>query len=134
MGSSTWFSTLDLKGGLHQVSIVEEDRPKTAFSIPGSGLWQWRVLPFSLINSPSVFERLMKQEFASFTFLILIIYLDDIIVFSKTFEKHLINLRKVFERLNEAILKLNSKKCKLLCRKVSFLGHKVSDIGIGTDP
>ena len=54
-------------------------------------------------------------------------------MFSKTFEEHLINLRKVFERLNEANLKLNSKKCKLLCRKVSFLGHEVSDLGIGTD-
>ena len=134
LGGSTWFSTLDLKSGFHKVSIAEEDRPKTAFSIPGCGLWQWRVLPFGLINSPSVFERLMERVFAGLTFLILLIYLDDIIVFSKTFEEHLINLRKVFERLNEANLKLNSKKCKLLCRKVSFLGHEVSDLGIGTDP
>ena len=134
LGGSTWFSTLDLKSGFHQVSIAEEDRPKTAFSIPGSGLWQWRVLPFGLINSPSVFERLMERVFAGLTFLILLIYLDDIIVFSKTFEEHLINLRKVFERLKEANLKLNSKKCKLLCRKVSFLGHEVSNLGIGTDP
>ena len=76
----------------------------------------------------------MKQEFTGLTFVILIIYLDDIIVFSKTFEEHLINSRKVFERLKEANLKLNSKKCKLLCRKVSFLGHEVSDLGIDTDP
>ena len=133
LGGSSWFSTLDLKCGFHQVSIAEEDRPKTTFSIPGSGLWQWRVLPFGLINSPSVFERLMERVFAGLTFLILLIYLDDIIVYSKTFEEHLENLRVVFERLKEANLKLNSKKCNLLCRKVAFFGHEVSEVGIATD-
>ena len=67
LGGSCWFSTLDLKSGFHQVSIAEEDRPKTAFSIPRSGLWRWRVLPFGLINSPSVFERLMERGFADLT-------------------------------------------------------------------
>ncbi|MEW8546534.1 MAG: reverse transcriptase domain-containing protein [Candidatus Thiodiazotropha sp.] len=134
LGGSCWFSTLDLKSGFHQVSIAEEDRPKTAFSIPGSGLWQWRVLPFGLINSPSVFERLMERVFAGLTFLILLIYLDDIIVYSKTFEEHLENLKTVFERLKGANLKLNPKKCNLLCNKVAFLGHEVSEQGIATDP
>ena len=85
LGGSKWFSTLDLKSGFHQVSIAEEDRPKTAFSIPGSGLWQWRVLPFGLINSPSVFERLMERVFAGLTFLILLIYLDSLVVQSHFF-------------------------------------------------
>ena len=66
------------------------------------------VLPFGLINSPSVFEHLMERMLAHLNFLILLIYLDDIIVFSKTFEEHLIHLRKVFERLKEANLKLNA--------------------------
>ena len=134
LGGSCWFSTLDLKSGFHQVSIAEEDRPKTAFSIPGSGLWQWRVLPFGLINSPSVFERLMERVFAGLTFLILLIYLDDIIVYSKTFDEHLENLKVVFERLKNVNLKLNPKKCNLLCKKVAFLGHEVSEQGIATDP
>ena len=134
LGGSCWFSTLDLKSGFHQVSIAEEDRPKTAFSIPGSGLWQWRVLPFGLINSPSVFERLMERVFAGLTYLILLIYLDDIIVYSKTFKEHLENLQVVLERLKHANLKLNPKKCNLLCPKVAFLGHEVSEQGIATDP
>ena len=133
LGGSTWFSTLDLKNGFRQVSIAEEDRPKTAFSIPGSGLWQWRVLPFGLINSPSVFERLMERVFAGLTYLILLLYLDDIILFSKTFEEHLANLRLVLDRLKAANLKLNPKKCSLLCTKVSFLGHEVSEKGLSTD-
>ena len=116
------------------MSIAEDDRPKTAFSIPGSGLWQWRVLPFGLINSPSVFERLMERVFAGLTFLILLIYLDDIIVYSKTFDEHLENLKTVLERLKGINLKLNPKKCNLLCKKVAFLGHEVSEQGIATDP
>ena len=113
LGASTWFSTLDLKSGFHQVSIAEKDRPKTSFSIPGSGLWQWRVLPFGLINSPSVFERLMERVFAGLTFLILLIYLDGIIVYSKTFEEHLENL-KVFlkgSRMPTSNLTLKSVVC-----------------------
>ena len=104
------------------------------FSIPGSGLWQLRVLPFGLIISPSIFERLMERAFAGLTFLILLIYLDDIIVYTKTFKEHLENLKVVFERLKNANLKLNLKKCNLLCTKVAFLGHEVSEQGIATDP
>ena len=114
LGGSCWFSTLDLKSGFHQVSIAEEDRPKTAFSIPGSGLWQWRVLLFGLINSPCVFECLMERVFAGLTYLILLIYLDDIIVYSKTFKEHLENLKVVFERLKNANLKLNP-TCAICC-------------------
>ena len=133
LGGSCWFSTLDLSG-FHQVSIAEEDRPKTAFLIPASNLWQWRVFPFGLINSPSVFERLMERVFAGLAFLILLIYLDDIIVYSKTFDEHLQNLKTVLERLKNANLKLNPKKCILLRKKVAFLGHQMSEQGIAIDP
>ena len=76
----------------------------------------------------------MERVFAGLTFLILLIYLDDIIVYSKTFEEHLENLRTVLERLKKSNLKLNPKKCNLLCTKVAFLGHEVSEQGISTDP
>ena len=68
LGGSKWFSTVDLKSGFHQILIKESDMPLTAFSIPGSGLWQFRVLPFGLINSGSVFERLMERVFDRLTF------------------------------------------------------------------
>ena len=134
LGGSKWFSTVDLKSGFHQILIKESDRPLTAFSIPGSGLWQFRVLPFGLVNSGSVFERLMERIFDRLTYKFLLIYLDDIIVYSKTFDAHIENLREVFQRLKEANLKLNPKKCNLFCKKVSFLGHQVSEEGISTDP
>ena len=131
---SKWFSTVDLKSGFHQILIKESDRPLTAFSILGSGLWQFRVLPFGLINSGSVFERLMERVFVRLTFKFLLIYLDDIIIYSKTFVAHLEHLREVLQRLNMANLKLNCKKCSLFCQKVSFLGHQVSQQGIETEP
>ena len=85
LGGSTWFANLDLKSCFHQVNIAEEDRPKTSFSIPGSGLWQWRILPSGLNKFYNVFERLMERVFAGLTFLILLIYLGHIIFYSKTF-------------------------------------------------
>ena len=134
LGGSKWFSTVDLKSGFHQILIKESDRPLTAFSIPGSGLWQFRVLPFGLINSGSVFERLMERVFDRLIFKFLLIYLDDIIIYSKTFEAHLEHLREVLQRLKMANLKLNCKKCSLFCQKVSFLGHQVSQQGIEAEP
>ena len=134
LGWSKWFSTLDLKSGYHQIQIQESDRPLTAFSIPGSGLWQFRVLPFGLINAPGVFERLMEHVFAGLTYVTLLIYLDDIIVYSKTFETHLDSLREILQRLKEVNLKLNPKKCCLFCTSVSFLGHQVSEQGISMWP
>ena len=76
----------------------------------------------------------MESVFAGLTFFILLIYLDDIIVYSKTFEEHLENLSVVLERLKNANLKLNPKKCSLLCTKVAFHGHEVSEQVIATDP
>ena len=134
LGGAKWFSTLDLKMGFHQVSVAEQDRPKTAFSIPGSGLWQFKVMPFGATNSPAVFERLMERIFAGLTYVTLLIYLDDIIVFGKTFEVHLQNLEEVFLRLKEANLKINAEKCLFFQKQTIFLGHLVSDKGICSDP
>ena len=86
------------------------------------------------MNSGSIVERLKESVFDRFTFQFLLIYLDDIIMYSKTFDTHLDNLREVFQRLKEANLKLHPKKCSLFSPKVSFLGHQVSHEGISTDP
>lgn len=134
LGGAKWFSTLDLRSGYHQIEIQPSDRPLTAFAIPGSSVWQFRVLPFGLVNAPSVFERLVERLMAGLNYNCLLIYLDDIIVYSTTFEAHLDNLRDVLERLKKANLKLNPKKCNLFCKEVSFLGHRVSEEGISTDP
>ena len=109
LAGSTWFSTLDLKGGYWQAEVEEKDREKTAFSV-GNGLWQYNVMVFGLCNAPGTFERLMENLLGDLRCLI---YLDDVTVHASTFERELERLRLVFSRLRAANLKLNSKKCKL---------------------
>lgn len=130
LAGSTWFSTLDLKSGYWQVEVEEKDREKTAFSV-GNGLWQNNVMAFGLCNAPATFERLMENVLRDLRCLI---YLDDVIVHTSTFERELERLRLVSSRLRAANLKLNPKKCKLFRCKVSFLGHVVCAEGITTDP
>ena len=116
-----------------QVPLDKESRPLTAFCIPGSRLWQFKVVPFGSMTSPAVFERVMEVS-AGLTFISLLLYLDDIIVFGKTFDMHLQNLREVLQRLAEANLKLNPEKCVFFQTQVSFLGHCVSEEGVSVDP
>lgn len=129
-----WFSTLDLKSGYWQVQIAEKDRCKTAFSILGGGMWQFKVMSFGLANAPATFERMMEKILSGLSWKICMVYLDDIIVFSKSFKEQLDNLRQVFQRLRVSKLKLSPKKCVLFQKQVSFLGHIISSKGISTDP
>ena len=93
-----WFSTLDLCSGYWQVAVDPNDRQKTAFTTR-RGLFEFSVMPFGLCNSPATFERLMETVFRGLQFKTCMIYLDDIIVFGKTFEKMVDNLSKVFNHL-----------------------------------
>lgn len=128
-----WLSTCDLKSGYWQVSVAKEDKHKTAFAIEGGGFWQFKVMPFGLCNSGATFERLMEKVLAGLSWKICLLYLDDIIIFSKTFDEHMDHIDQVFNRLGEANLKLSPKKCHLLRKEVTFLGHTVSENGIATD-
>ena len=87
-----WLSTLDLRSGYWQCGLKECDREKTASCIPSSVLWQFRVLPFGLKGAPATFERLMERILPGLSWKICLVYLDDIILFSKTFDEHLENL------------------------------------------
>ncbi|KAK3108631.1 hypothetical protein FSP39_012081 [Pinctada imbricata] len=116
LSGSKYFSTLDLKSGYWQVGLKEEDKEKTAFSFPGGGLWQFTVMAFGLCNAPATFERLMERVLSGLSFDVCLVYLDDIIVKSTTFQGHLTNLQKVFDRLEVANLKLNPTKCEFVAR------------------
>lgn len=133
IGGTSWFSTLDLYSGYWQVNIAEADREKTAFTT-GTDLWQFKVLPFGLCNAPATFTRMMTQVFKTLPLDTCLVYLDDVIVPSKTFEENVIKLRRVFQCLKLANLKLKPSKCELFSRSVTFLGHVISGEGIKTDP
>jgi len=129
-----WYSTLDLISGFWQVEVAEEDRDKTAFTIPGTGLFRHKKLPFGLTNSPACFSRLMELALKGLQWKIAVLYLDDIVVFSPNFPSHLERLGLVLARLRDAGLKLKPSKCHLLKKRVEFLGHIVSGQGVEVDP
>ncbi|GFW06995.1 transposon Tf2-11 polyprotein [Trichonephila clavipes] len=124
---------MDLRSGYWQIEIDEADREKTAFITP-EGLYEFKVMPFGLCNAPATFERMMDNLLRHFKWTMCLCYLDDIIVFSETFEDHLIRLRLVLKCLQEAGLKLNSKKCLFAAQEVKILGHLVSCNGVRPDP
>ena len=111
----------------------ETDRAKTAFSTR-RGLFEFKYMPFGLCNAPATFERLMECVLAGLHWKICLVYLDDIIVIGKTSDEMLANLETVFQRFEEAGLKMKPIKCQLFRKEVHFLGHVVNENGVGTDP
>ncbi|CAK9820223.1 Retrovirus-related Pol polyprotein from transposon 412 [Anthophora quadrimaculata] len=130
---SSWFSTVDLQSGYWQIAMDENDKEKTAFSV-GNGLWQFKVMPFGLCNAPATFERLMEKVLSNLIWKICLVYLDDIIIYGKTFDEELRNLGEVFSRLRRAGLLMSPRKCDFFRQEVKYLGHVVSEQGVKTDP
>lgn len=128
-----WFSTLDLASGYNQVPVTEGDRHKTAFCTP-FGLFEFNRMPFGLCNAPSTFQRLMQRIFGDQQYQSLLLYLDDIVVFSSTVEQHLERLRLVLDRLKQQGLKVKLPKCAFFQQEVRYLGHVISNQGVATDP
>ena len=128
-----WFSTLDLKSGYWQVPIAEQDKAKTAFRTSSGQLFEFNQVPFGLCNAPATFSRLMERVLASLHWETCLFSLDDIIVFSSTWEEHLARLRQVFERFRHANLKLGADKCTFAAKKVNYLCHRVTEEGLLPD-
>lgn len=133
LGGARWFSTLDLVSGYNQVPVSEADQPKTAFCTP-FGLFEWTRMPFGLCNAPSTFQRLMQRLFGDQQCKSLLLYLDDIVVFSSTFQQHLERLEVVLSRLQGEGLKVKLNKCAFFKPEVHYLGHVISAEGVATDP
>ena len=134
LAGAKYFSTLDLKSGYWQVELREEDKAKTAFQAGPLGFYECNRMSFGLCNAPATFQRLMERCMGDLHLRDCLIYLDDIVIFSKTFEEHVEKLQAVFQRLQEHGLKLKPSKCELFRCQVAYLGHVVSREGIHTDP
>jgi len=122
-----------LMSGYWQIELHPSAREKTAF-VTHNGLFEFLVLPFGLTNAPSSFQRLMGHVLRGLEYRYTLIYIDDIIIFSKTVEEHLVHLEEVFNRLREANVKLNPVKCHFARKEVLYLGHVVTPNGIKPNP
>ena len=134
LADSQIYSTLDLTSGYWQVEMAEECKPYTAFTCGPLGFYECETMPFGATNAPATFQRLMEDCLGDLNMNWCIVYLDDVIVYSKTPEEHLERLEAVFQKLSNAGLKLKPSKCSFFKNEITYLGHLITADGIATDP
>ncbi|XP_013624264.1 PREDICTED: uncharacterized protein LOC106330322 [Brassica oleracea var. oleracea] len=129
---ATCFSKIDLASGYHQIPIAEEDVRKTAFR-SRYGHYEFVVMPFGLTNAPAAFMKMMNNVFRDYLDEFVIVFIDDILIYSLNQEEHKDHLRKVLDKLREHKLFAKLSKCSFWQREICFLGHVVSDKGVSVD-
>ena len=125
-----YFSSLDLKAGFWQIAMDKASKQYAAFMVGNLGFFECEPMPFGLCNAPTTFQRLMQNGLGKLNLIYCLIYLDDMIVFSKTEEEHLQHLFVVFKCFQEHNLKLKLSKCKFFCNETNYLAHHISKEGI----
>ncbi|GBG74673.1 hypothetical protein CBR_g19081 [Chara braunii] len=132
LAGNRFFTKIDLRSGNHQIRVATEDQPKTAFR-SRFGHYEFTVMPFGLTNAPATFQTAMNDIFKDILEEYVLVYLDDILVYSRTLEDHLRPIRDVLQRLRKHGFYAKLSKCRFAQRKVDFLGHHVSDQGLQMD-
>ena len=131
LNGSTLFSTIDMKSGYHQVNMEDFHKCRTAFTVGPLDFNEYTKMPFGLSNNPATYQRLMEECLGSLNMKICVIYLDNLIIFSNSFEQHLERLDIVLTRLQQRV---SADKCFFFQEIIKFLGHVVSSCGLETDP
>ena len=129
MHGVTYFTSLDLVRGYYQLPLAEESRELTAFSTPHSH-WQFKRLSFGLKNAPAAFQREMQQILSGYPWHKVVVYIDDVLIMSQSFDEHLSLVGKVLATLESHGVKVKLSKCKWFVEEVEYLGHVESSSGM----
>ena len=130
LASAAYYTTIDMNSGFWQVPMDDESKQYTAFTLGSMGLYECESMPFGLCNAPPTFQRLMLNCLGELNLMYCLIYLDDVIIFSRTEEEHLERMRVVFDRFREHGLKLKLSKCEVFRTEINYLAHHISKEGV----
>ena len=129
---SSYYSVLDMAQGFFQISLDPETKDRTGF-VTHQGVYEFNRLPFGLMNSSSAFSMVMNEVLRGINYKYALVYIDDCLVFSKTFKEHLEHLSEIFQRFRNANLRLKPSKCMFAAKEVKFLGHIFTEEGLSVD-
>uniref|UniRef100_A0A0K8VBC8 Retrovirus-related Pol polyprotein from transposon 297 n=1 Tax=Bactrocera latifrons TaxID=174628 RepID=A0A0K8VBC8_BACLA len=132
LGKFCYISTIDLAKGFHQIEVHPDDRAKTAFST-ASGHYEFNRMPFGLKTAPATFQRLINHVLRDHINKICVAYLDDILIFSTSFQEHIESIKKICSTLQDTNLKIQIDKCHFAALTTKYLGHLVTGEGIKPD-
>jgi hypothetical protein len=130
---ASWFSSLDLTAGYHQIRLRAGEEPKTAFQTH-STQYEFHVMAFGLSGAPATFLKAMNTTLYPFLRKCVLVFFDDILIFSKTAKEHVHHLRLVLELLRRDKWQVKMSKCSFMQRQLRYLGHVISEAGVATDP
>ncbi len=133
LADAIYYTKFDFKSGYFQVPLSKEDRPKTAFSTRDNH-YQFTVLPQGITNGPATFQRVINQILGPARWKYALAYIDDVIIYSKTFEEHLLHLNEICQTLKDARFRLNPDKCEVARTQTDYLGHRIQDGEIRPSP
>jgi hypothetical protein len=133
ISGAQWFTKLDFSVGYHQIRMATGDEYKTAFRTHQC-LYEFLVMPFGLTNAPATFQSLMNLIFASLLRRGVLVFMDDILIYSRTLEEHVKLLQQVFQILDHHQFLIKRSKCLFAQSSVEYLGHVISAVGVATDP
>lgn len=133
LADTKYFTSIDLLSGFHQILMAPGDEFKTVFKTH-HGHYQFRVMPFGLTNTPATFQCAMNKVLAPYLRKFVLVFMDDILVYSPSLELHIAHLQQVLQKLLEHKFYLKPSKCSFAQRSLHYLGHIISDAGVATDP
>jgi hypothetical protein len=133
LSGAVWFTSLDLRAGYHQIRMAEGEEHKTVFQTH-QGHYEYKVMPYGLTGAPATFQNALNTIFAPLLRKYVLVFIDDILIYSKTLEEHQEHLQAMFQLLQDHQLKVKQSKCAFVQPQLKYLGHIILAAGMATDP